>query len=218
MQDSHWLVDSCLHQLKTKVDMDVISSSTDNVMTDESEEMIQPIAVKYSAHAERVTNNAFSFYSSAFVFAGSKAELATTSLNEIRVAAVILYNLALCFHVHGISRAASESYFSKALQLYQTALGLLEEMASVSQTLVDKDSLLMLALYNNIGHIYSCDHKTAETQACLDIIQSILAKNSTLEGSNDDWYKANTLRESQYLEFHLNVVILHGTRRHPPAA
>jgi hypothetical protein len=210
------LLHSSLDQLKTKVDTEL--ESVDDMPTMGEEASIHPIPVRFARHDEKVTNNAFSFYSSACVFIGTESELLTTSLNEIRLAAVVLYNLALCFHVHGIGRAASQHYFTKALQMYKTALGLLKEVATVSPKQVEKDSLLRLALYNNIGHIHSCDHQTADLQRCLEKIQSILANEShATQPSESDCQSASSTRQD-YLEFHLNVIILHGTRRHSPAA
>lgn len=147
------LLHSALGQLKTMVDTELSNQSEDEVLWDDAEAVIKPVPIHFMEDTENVAKNAFSFYTSAFVFAGSEAELKATSLNEVRSASVVLYNFGLCFHVHGVSRAASQAYFAKALHMYKTAVGLLEGMSELSSKAATIDYLLMLALYNNIGHI-----------------------------------------------------------------
>ena len=212
--EAYNLLHASMDELKAKIDRELTTPSADEMGSSEVEAAIHPIPVRFAANSEQVVNNAFSFYSSAFIFSGSEDELKSTSSNEVRLAAVVLYNFGLCFHVNGINRAASKSYFAKALQMYTTAIGLLETSSAISPPTEDKDALLLLALYNNIGHIYSCDHKSGDIQNCLEKIRKILAAR-TQQGGHDAISSAHGF---EYLDFHLNVVILHGTRRHPPAA
>jgi hypothetical protein len=211
--DAYTVLHEALEALKNKVSESEPTQDLDSSL----EGSLLPVGVRYGAGAETIEKNAFSFYPQAFDFSGSDSELTATSLNDVRMAAVCLYNFGLCFHVQGLGRPSSRQYFAKALQMYATALSLLEATSGHTD---NRDQLLKLALYNNVGHIHSCEHKAVEIQDCLEHLRSIL--ESSTERSSQPALQgcdlASTLHGLKYLDFHLNVVILYGTRRHSPAA
>jgi hypothetical protein len=212
------LLHSALEQLKSQVEMDSDEhpstnlSSTPTAPVDVATQLL-PVSVDYTASMERTELDPFAFYPCAFSFSGT--EQAAANINDARTAAVIMYNFGLCFHVYGLNRP-SPQYFLKALTMYTSALGLVE-VASGTSGDAFSDHLLILALYNNIGHISSCEHKSHDTQMCLDRLRSILVVKAE-QVERDMTYWNTPIPVLEYAGFHLNVIILHGTERHSPAA
>ncbi|CAB9523108.1 expressed unknown protein [Seminavis robusta] len=80
----------------------------------------------------------------------------------------LFFNMAVCHHHLGL-RQGKSGELQTALQLYELAFSMVEGSA-----LALKDQqMLLLCLYNNMGHVHSCFSNTAATQACVDWIQRI---------------------------------------------
>jgi len=73
-----------------------------------------------------------------------------------RTSAVLLYNLALAYHLQGLCTGVSSRELQLALQLYKMTLSVVESCCHF-QAVDDHDDLLLLlvmAVFNNMGHIY----------------------------------------------------------------
>lgn len=83
---------------------------------------------------------------------------------RIRISTILLFNLALCFHLQGMKNAkVRDRCFREANTFYLMSYGLVEPTSS-HQT----DILLQLALLNNRGAICCCVQDIQEAQQCLD--------------------------------------------------
>ena len=93
--------------------------------------------------------------------------------NRSRALATILYNIALVYHMEAIKRGDS-TIFRHALSYYGWAYYVIE--SSAGQFGFQDVLLLLLALFNNMGHIHSSVFVNGEkTQQCLRWMQSTFA-------------------------------------------
>ena len=119
------------------------------------------------------------------------------TINQHRTAAILLYNMALCYHNMG-SHFGVSSALPKALKLYELAL----ESIDLGTNLMEVQKLL-LAILNNCANIYTYFRRIEETQRCFDNLKIILAA-STIEMTLDEDYNfffLNALFQSQELCF-----------------
>ena len=94
--------------------------------------------------------------------------------NRSRALATILYNVGLVYHLEAIQRGNSTAIFTRALNYYGWAYYVIE---TTSQQYGFQDILLLLlALFNNMGHIHSSFHMDVDkTRQCLRWMQSTFA-------------------------------------------
>jgi tetratricopeptide (TPR) repeat protein len=119
------------------------------------------------------------------------------TINQHRTAAILLYNMALCYHNMG-SHFGVSSALPKALQLYDLAL----ESIDLGTNLMEIQKLL-LAILNNKANIYTYFRRIEETQKCFENLKLVLAA-STIEMSLDEDYNfffLNALFQGQELCF-----------------
>lgn len=90
--------------------------------------------------------------------------------HQNRMLVMLLYNMAVYHHTQGIERGKS-SELSTALRLYELAFSLLE--TCYQDFAVGDQVLLLLSLYNNMGHIHSYFCNTPHAQLCVLWIQRI---------------------------------------------
>jgi len=99
-----------------------------------------------------------------------------------RMQATLLYNLGITCHMEGVASGNSAA-FGNALQFYGAAYQVLEN-ASRTQGFPEDDSiLLVLALFNNMGHIHSSFLVDSDkTRQCVSWIQSAFATPQVQQG------------------------------------
>jgi hypothetical protein len=83
--------------------------------------------------------------------------------------ALLFFNMAVAHHHVGL-RQGKSSELQTALYLYELAFSMVE--GSRRMALGDRQ-VLLLAIYNNMGHCHSCFCNTDATQACVEWIQKI---------------------------------------------
>jgi tetratricopeptide (TPR) repeat protein len=123
------------------------------------------------------------------------ASLVTTSQNQ--TSAILLYNLALCYHNMGSHLGVSFA-LPQALQLYQMALESIDRGTDLLQ--VQK---LLMAILNNCANIYTYYRRTEETRRCFENLKRVLAA-STVDMVLDedyDFFFLNAFFQSQELWF-----------------
>lgn len=110
-----------------------------------------------------------------------------------RLIATLLYNTALLHHIRGIRTGESE-LLTKALSLYQ---GAFVSLTGMWNRLQKSDTLLILALLNNMGHIRAHNFDRKEACCCLDMLKHFFS-----ESGGDQ-----TLIEEESLFFYLTTFI-----------
>lgn len=127
--------------------------------------------------------------------AAATASLLTTNQNQ--TSAILLYNMALCYHNMG-SHLGVSSALPKALQLYEMALESIDQGISLMQ--VQK---LLMAILNNCANIYTYYRRTEETQRCFENLKIVLAASSIDMALDEDYdfFFLNAFFQSQELWF-----------------
>lgn len=131
-----------------------------------------PLSSATSPTKHSLRENVFSFFDRALAVAreGADADLTSTS-DQVRevFAATSLYNMGLCHHHKGIVMNGNPRHLERALYYYQMAYETINDDSPVS----DATALILLALANNMGHLFAhaLDHTSMslchETFVCL---------------------------------------------------
>ena len=120
----------------------------------------------------------------------------------------VIYNMALISHSKGF-HCGNTRALNKALNLYSMVLSLLRGDDTAMYPF-DIKTLLVLAVWNNMGHIHSLLLNLEETYQCFDRIREILS-----------FYKAGTLNKPDQGDtdiFHLNSIIANLKFQNAPSA
>jgi tetratricopeptide (TPR) repeat protein len=98
----------------------------------------------------------------------------TSSLDEHRLTAVVLYNMALCYHLRATQQQGSSNdrFMRKSIRLYNLALELLQ--GNPDSWPRSSDALVCLAVLNNLGHAYQHFNEVEKAQSCFDQLVSVL--------------------------------------------
>jgi hypothetical protein len=125
----------------------------------------------------QVTPNAFSVYAHAFVQGSdgaSHCSIADKSRRTVR-ASTMIYNLALMYHMKGIHQGQDQC-LHRALSLYEMSASLLLGItfSERSHPVEDCAKILILALQNNMGQIYSVFGLPKKAQRCAVHIGKVL--------------------------------------------
>jgi tetratricopeptide (TPR) repeat protein len=143
----------------------------------------------------------FSFFDRPLFIDDTEVVLASSfAINRLNCAsAVILFNMGLALQLQGMQNMCLlEMSFEKALRFYEMANIILERS---EESTGEVDSLVYLAVANNMGHIYSHFCETSKAKRCLEWLQNILevVKDSEVSMLSDEYHP-----------FQINVLILHG--------
>jgi tetratricopeptide (TPR) repeat protein len=105
--------------------------------------------------ALRSPSNCFKIFNKLFIFHDSQNEVNLINPYQLlpHVPAVVVYNMAMLYHREAITEGSHEK-FEQAREKYLLALRLLEENV-VWGIYSCQFNMLLLAIYNNLGHIYS---------------------------------------------------------------
>jgi hypothetical protein len=99
--------------------------------------------------------------------------------------ASMMYNLALTYHLCGLCYGTGAA-LEKAIQLYKIVSGLLlSKMVHAAASMSDQTKLMQLAIYNNMGSIYSMFGCKQDFHYCLSQMQLLLG-TSMLSNSTHD--------------------------------
>jgi hypothetical protein len=147
--------------------------------------------------------HAFSLFDKAFVIKSADEKVLSSEMYRNRTLVVVLYNMALTYHLMGIRDANDQKKnLKRSMRYYRMAMEVLERNNDI-----DRKKIMSLAVSNNMGNIYSHLFETTKAQICLERMASALeAVYSDTPGDMGDAYSF----------FHLNVVIVLGQKE--PAA
>ena len=126
-------------------------------------------------HRSSCPSSVFTFYNSAVISEEMCAEAETFFATEL--SAMILYNLGLIYHRSALM-TGSTMYFSKALKLYDVAASIVLAPGAEHNFYHDL-TVLQLALYVNMGHIYSNFLEQDGTMRCAEGIQNLFRSVNT---------------------------------------
>lgn len=144
----------------------------------------------------------FALYDKAFKIPQS-FEPSANELPDYRAAAIVLYNIGLCYHMIGLRSEGQKRHLRLALKQYQCAETLL-----ASDNLRPCDLHLAMAMRNNIGHIHSHFFETEQAHECLERLKScILRANPPVA----------TLGHEAFTDFGLTVLLNLGPNYIPPS-
>uniref|UniRef100_A0A7S3L496 KIF-binding protein n=1 Tax=Amphora coffeiformis TaxID=265554 RepID=A0A7S3L496_9STRA len=114
----------------------------------------------------------FSFYNSVVISDEMCAEAEPFFATEL--SAMILYNLGLLYHRLALL-TGSTTYFSKAMKLYDIAASIVLSPGAEQENFHHDLTVLQLALYVNMGHIYSNFLEQEGTMRCAEGIQTLFS-------------------------------------------
>lgn len=144
-----------------------------------------------------VSDNIFTFYQRAFVLTSESGE-EDTEMACPKQSAVLLYNMAVAHHNYAMSstrkdRVASHKEFRTALVFYDMCFNIIQHSWADDEDFL----LLLLAVWNNMGHIHAHRYNYLETQEMLTSLQEILQVIS----------KSPLLENEDFLFFYKNLVV-----------
>ena len=120
-------------------------------------------------------DNSFHLFSRAILVEGCGQVLAPSGHLLNRIAMVVTYNLGIAHHLLGTQNGNNQKRnYTKALTMYEEAYTLKKEYA-------DNRDLVHLAVFNNMGHIYSHFFDKQSTKRCLEGLHSVLISYSSNE-------------------------------------
>jgi hypothetical protein len=147
-------------------------------------------------------HHAFSLFDRALVIDNAKLAAACSIGGQDCITAVVLFNVALAFHLQGRRNIClQQTSFKKALQLYKMAFEIMERWLDFVDSDEEVNLLVYLAVINNIGHIHSHFCEGREAQHCLHLLHVGL---ETAKSSGIDLFS------EEYLLFSMNALILRG--------
>jgi hypothetical protein len=133
-------------------------------------------------HCSKPFDDIFQFYNRAITIAEDDERFSSMSCPHslTRIQTTILYNLGVFCHMEAVCSGSSTLAFANALQFYAGAYQVLESSCRVRGFPHDDALLLVLSLFNNMGHIHSSFMMdTEKTQQCVSWMQSTFAAPQT---------------------------------------
>jgi hypothetical protein len=144
-------------------------------------DIIYRVCINRSRDYLRGQENLFAFYNRAFVLSAD-ADIVHGTACEVLLEPVLLYNIGLAYHCHGIRNGTSRE-LHVALELYKESLQVFEDQRqcfSSSSSQCSQADLLLLALTNNMGHIFSYFYDLKGMDPCQRHMQVLLESTPEL--------------------------------------
>jgi tetratricopeptide (TPR) repeat protein len=196
---------SCLHSqfVGGERDMTLTRPQSQNCSGAEAmgfESIISRVCINRSQDYSSKEDNLFAFYTRAFVLSAD-ADIIHGTAGEVLLAPVLLYNMGLAYHCQGIRNGTSRE-LKLALQLYEASLKVFENKRQHFSSLYNQADLL-LALINNMGHIFSYFYDLKGMDRCQRHIQTLLESTPEVfelfqEEEEDYTFFASALSSSYY--------------------
>jgi hypothetical protein len=131
---------------------------------------------------QSLQDNVFSFFDRVIVVSLC-SEDSCDEAREIQ-AATMLYNMGLCHHHKGIAMNGNRKYLQRALSYYQMAYESIDENRPVTDLTVH----VLLALANNMGHLFSLALDHTAMRLCHEsfiFLVSLIPTESTIMNELD---------------------------------
>lgn len=148
-----------------------------------------PIAKGLDDDSSSSAHNLFCFYNRAFVFPDTSTS--STISKQMDYSKVILFNMALTLHHKGLVSTSgcdktTTQYLQKALSIYKTIVALQCKKATSSTS--SFINTLLMAVYSNMGHIYSHFFARQEAIQCRYMINAMLLQSSSRRNMSSEDY------------------------------
>jgi hypothetical protein len=173
----HQTIEDALHGSRTEFDGCVIAL---------------PLSSSVLSTKHSIRDNVFSFFDRALTVGRGNADtnLTSTSDQERAVfAATILYNMGLCHHHKGIVMNGKPRHLERALYYYQMAYETIKNDNPIS----DATALILLALVNNMGHLFAhaLDHRSMILchESFVGLFSSISMGMSVMNDSDSHFFR-----------------------------
>jgi hypothetical protein len=178
--------------------------SMDTVSDDGQHTSFRSVSTNVDAFPNCQDGNPFCLLNRAILFEGCHPTSTPSDglLNHLTM--VVTYNLGLAYHLLGMHNGNNQrKNYSKALKMYKVT-------ASLMRLYPDNRGrdLLYLAVFNNMGNIYSHFYDRENTQHCLEGMKAILMSCS----DNDE------LKSEDYSPFYMNMMMFYRQRTVASAA
>jgi tetratricopeptide (TPR) repeat protein len=194
-----------LHEALAALRQCVTSKSMDTAVSDDGQHSsFRSVSTNVDAFPNCQDGNPFCLLNRAILFEGCHPT--STPSDELlnHLSMVITYNLGLAYHLLGMQNGNNQrKNYNKALKMYKVT-------ASLMRLYPDNRGrdLLYLAVFNNMGNIYSHFYDRENTQHCLEGMKAILMSCS----DNDE------LKSEDYSPFYMNMMMFYRQRTVASAA
>ena len=150
--------------------------------------------IKSDASHNHTPGNSFLFFNRAFtVAAANMYHSCFSSMQERRLAIILLYNTGLACHNQAIQSTRDHA---KSSTLLEAALGFYEKAASLllqdGEGVIEREAshhqqlgLMMMALFNNMGHIFAHFFDFESSHICRDWVGRILSSMQRIPRDSD---------------------------------
>lgn len=118
-------------------------------------------------------DNFFHLYEKAFVVTNDAVDTMHPHALQDRVAATIMYNVGLLCHRQALLRGNS-TMLQRALFMYEMATSTVGRAFKGKTQIDEMDGLFMMALTNNMGHIYSHLFQLEEAMSCRRALEELV--------------------------------------------
>lgn len=145
-------------------------------------------------------DNVFSFFHRAILMTGDDEGL-IDAVTRKNTATVLLYNMGLCHHHKGLV-AGKPKHLRQALYYYHMAYETIDDI----QPIPELTSYLLLALANNMGHLYAHFFEFSEMRVCYEMFlyvsASISLDNNVIFGDDKQFF---CFTMNCFLAMHINA-------------
>ncbi|CAB9503013.1 expressed unknown protein [Seminavis robusta] len=178
LQKAHSILKSALQELKY---LQHNQAQPQEATSAASPLLIESLALNgYSNHKTMRSNTisgVFTFFNRALVFRLSAplSPSSSSSCDETaKIALVVMYNMGLTFHIWSLLKGACSTSQATALDFYRNAMNL----ASMCQQSL-QDSVALMAVCNNLGHIFAARVDHQGSSACLSMLHRFVQRLSS---------------------------------------
>jgi hypothetical protein len=155
------------------------------------------VGVQSGADLNSSPSNHFSLFNRAFLIDVNRVASKTTMSRVRLIPAVLLFNMGLVFCRKALESVNSKDAFRRANGFYQLSLRILEENLIFGFYSADC-SLLLLALYNNIGFISSHFFEDKDSMVCAGRLLATFVCTDTPQ----------LLSKEEYVFYYMNLLFL----------
>lgn len=131
-------------------------------------------------HENVSPHNAFCFYHRVMMV----LEHDDTDIDDNLLCMAVLFNLGVTRHHFGLTKNddSTTASFQKALELYKMVLAVTQQRQETSPKKTDATvRLMLLAVFSNMGHIYSHFSRPCEENVCQQQLTAVMADSACLK-------------------------------------
>lgn len=151
-----------------------------------------------TAHFSSINNNIIPLFDRALVFQHGD-DSCDNSEDDISLAAVLLFNTGLCHHIQALQQGDATHLLRKAFKMYSLASAMIctastttnrmmeDGEEQLQMTMRDENTLIVMALLNNMAQIHSCCMELSYAFECLETMEDIFDSSTGVNILSDDF-------------------------------